>query len=274
MRGVILGSDEVWSQRGDGVIRIEGKMLHLMSSRPIGIADSAWLLHLADCVQQCGSQYLGGRTLVTESSPAFVSYSRADADFALKLAEDLKNGGANIWLDQLDIEPGERWARAVQAALKAAPRVLVILSPASVSSNNVEDEIAFALDKRKSIIPIMSQDCEIPFQLVPFQYVDFRTDYGRGLGRLLKTLAVQSPVASAPSAAVTVVAPAASMSMDDAAAAPAPSTLPALSEEERTLQELTRRAEGGDTTAMVELGKAYQKDTRPLPIHPKPFTGI
>ena len=119
--------------------------------------------------------------LATNSSPGFVSYSRADGDFALKLAEDLKNGGANIWLDQLDIEPGERWARAVQAALNAAPRVLVILSPTSVSSTNLEDEVAFSLEKRKSIIPIFYQDCEVPFRLVPFQYVDFRTDYARGL---------------------------------------------------------------------------------------------
>lgn len=127
--------------------------------------------------------------MAADAAPAFVSYSRADAEFSLKLAEDLKAGGANVWLDQLDIEPGERWARAVQTALSSAPRVLVILSPASVNSTNVEDEIAFALEKRKKVIPILYQDCEVPFQLVPFQYVDFRADYARGLGRLLKTLA-------------------------------------------------------------------------------------
>lgn len=143
-----------------------------------------------------------GCAVAPDSAPAFVSYSRANAEFALKLAEDLKNGGANVWLDQLDIEPGQRWARAVQAALNAAPRVLVILSSASVSSTNVEDEVAFSLEKRKSIIPILYQDCEVPFQLLPFQYVDFRTDYARGLGRLLRTMAAQSSQASVAPAGV------------------------------------------------------------------------
>ncbi len=147
--------------------------------------------------------------MAAASAPAFVSYSRTDAEFALKLAEDLKAAGANVWLDQLDIEPGERWARAVQAALNSAPRVLVILSPASVDSTNVEDEVAFALEKRKKVVPIFYQDCEVPFQLVPFQYVDFRADYARGLGRLLKTLAgtsVSVISSSAVSAAATVSA--------------------------------------------------------------------
>src|SRR5215472_7816475 len=150
-----------------------------------------------------GSERQGG-TVPTDLSTAFVSYSRVDAEFALKLGEDLKAGGANVWLDQLDIEPGERWARAVQAALNAASRVLVILSPASVNSTNVEDEIAFALEKRKKVIPVLYQDCEVPFQLLPFQYVDFRADYARGLGRLLKTLAAQSLASPSPPTSATV----------------------------------------------------------------------
>jgi hypothetical protein len=45
---------------------------------------------------------------------AFFSYSRDDSEFALRLAADLKAAGANVWLDQLDIAPGQRWARTVQ----------------------------------------------------------------------------------------------------------------------------------------------------------------
>jgi len=126
---------------------------------------------------------------VTQGAPAaFFSYSRADSEFALRLAEDLKAAGANVWLDQLDIAPGERWARAVQKALNISPRVMVILSPASVSSNHVEDEVNFALDEQKTVIPILYQDCAVPFRLRPLQYVDFRTDYARALKVTLKTL--------------------------------------------------------------------------------------
>src|SRR5215471_4481436 len=83
---------------------------------------------------------------------AFFSYCRDDSDFALRLAEDLKAAGAAVWMDQLDIEPGMRWDRAVEDALNHCPRILVILSPLSVKSDNVRDEISFALRKQKVVI--------------------------------------------------------------------------------------------------------------------------
>ncbi len=59
---------------------------------------------------------------------------------------------------------------------------------------NVEDEVAFALEEHKTVIPVLYRDCKVPFQLRPFQNLDFRTDYPRGLKTLLKTLGVeQSP---------------------------------------------------------------------------------
>ena len=143
--------------------------------------------------------------LATEAQTAFFSYSRDDSEFALRLAEDLKAAGANVWLDQLDIAPGQRWARAVQDALTDCQRLLVILSPSSVSSTNVEDEVAFALEEHKTVIPVFYRDCKVPFQLRPFQYVDFRIDYDRGLKTLLKTLGVEQQAAAAGGATVSAV---------------------------------------------------------------------
>ena len=53
-------------------------------------------------------------------SPAFVSYAREDAAFALRLAADLKAHGAHVWIDQLDIRPGRQWDSEVEKALTAA----------------------------------------------------------------------------------------------------------------------------------------------------------
>ena len=39
----------------------------------------------------------------------FLSYSRANKDFAVRLARELKAEGFHVWLDQLDIPPGSRW---------------------------------------------------------------------------------------------------------------------------------------------------------------------
>jgi hypothetical protein len=140
--------------------------------------------------------------LPPDTLTAFFSYSRDDSEFALRLAEDLKVAGADVWLDQLDIAPGQRWPRAVQDALQNSPRILVILSPDSVGSNNVEDEVNFALDEQKTVIPVFYRDCKIPFRLRPLQYIDFRTDYDRGLKVLTKLLAVRhapQPGTQAPS---------------------------------------------------------------------------
>jgi photosystem II stability/assembly factor-like uncharacterized protein len=127
-----------------------------------------------------------------EIQTAFISYSREDSEFALKLAEDLKAAGAAVWLDQLDIAPGERWARAVEEALNNCPRMLVILSPASVRSKNVEDEITYALDEGKSVIPVLYRECRIPFRLRALQHVDFRAAYDHGLKALLHTVATEA----------------------------------------------------------------------------------
>src|SRR4051812_37125590 len=69
--------------------------------------------------------------------------------------------------------------------------VVAILSPFSVGSANVLDELSFALEKGKRIVPVLYRDCEIPLRLHRIQYVDFRTDYHEGLQRLLATLGRQ-----------------------------------------------------------------------------------
>jgi TonB family protein len=129
----------------------------------------------------------------SESKTAFFSYCREDSDFALKLAADLKSAGADVWIDQLDIEPGAPWDRAVEDALNSAPRMLVLLSPVSVASDNVRDEVSFALSRQKRVIPVLYRDCDVPFRLARLQHIDFRPDYARALNILLRALkAVES----------------------------------------------------------------------------------
>ena len=118
----------------------------------------------------------------------FVSYARADSEFALKLVRDVKSRGARVWLDQLDLEPGQRWDKAVENALARCERMLVILSPAAVESDHVMNEIAYAQDERKTIIPLLHRQCSVPLRLRSLHYVDFRQEYDGGLKSLLRTL--------------------------------------------------------------------------------------
>jgi len=131
---------------------------------------------------------------VPEHDPsAFISYSREDSEFALRLAQDLKAAGAHVWLDQMDISPGVPWDNAIEDALNNAPQMLLVLSPSSSRSNNVRNEISFALEAGKIIIPVLYQDCVVPLRLQRNQRIDFRADYAHGLTTLLSYLHVQNP---------------------------------------------------------------------------------
>ena len=160
--------------------------------------------------QRAKAKELAARASLTTRAPAaFFSYSREDSDFALRLAKDLKAARANVWLDQLDIVPGQSWDRAVEHALVESTRMLVILSPASVSSTNVMDKVSFALKEGKNIIPVIYRDCSIPLGLRRSHFVDFRQEYGRGLKELLETLASRQrgTVAGVEPAQVATAAP-------------------------------------------------------------------
>jgi hypothetical protein len=144
--------------------------------------------HHAQSMTQCGPSASRKPVLAIDPSTAFVSYSREDLQFVLRVAKDLKAKGAKVWMDKLDIRPGQRWEREVETALHGCSRMLVILSPASVGSSNVLAEAAFAIDEGKEVIPVLYLECKIPFRLRPFQYADFRTSYDEGLQELLATL--------------------------------------------------------------------------------------
>jgi TPR repeat protein len=133
----------------------------------------------------------GARGVVEKAEsclPAFVSYSREDSEFAARLVKDLTAAGVAVWLDQVNITGGERWDRAIEVALAGCGRILVILSPAAVGSENVMDEISFAIEERKEIVPVLYQECAVPFRLRRFHHIDFRSDYQSGLQKLLSTL--------------------------------------------------------------------------------------
>jgi len=82
----------------------------------------------------------------------FCSYAREDSEFVLKLAKELREAGASLWLDQLDILGGQRWDEAVQRALVSCQGILAILSPSAVASHNFMDEVSYALEEGKQII--------------------------------------------------------------------------------------------------------------------------
>jgi formylglycine-generating enzyme required for sulfatase activity len=120
----------------------------------------------------------------------FVSYSRMDETFARQLAASLAQMGADIWMDIEDIPAGLKWSSAIQQGLDAAEVMIVLISPESMASRNVEDEWQYFLDNSKPVIPVLLRQAKIHFQLSRIQYIDFlHQPYDVGMERLKYELA-------------------------------------------------------------------------------------
>ncbi len=103
----------------------------------------------------------------------FISYSRKDERFARTLAKSLSDLGADVWIDVEDIPAGLKWSTAIQQGLKLSEAMLVVISPDSMASTNVEDEWQYYLDQKKPLIPVLHKPAELHFQLSRIQYIDF-----------------------------------------------------------------------------------------------------
>lgn len=102
---------------------------------------------------------------------AFTSYSKDDRDRVRVLVKELENNGFDIWLDVLDIKPGEEWTKVLESAIKDAGAFLVILTPSAAKSPFVRNEITMAQDEGLPVIPVKMDECDIPIQIRALQYI-------------------------------------------------------------------------------------------------------
>jgi TIR domain len=103
----------------------------------------------------------------------FICYARKDQSFVLRLAASLKARGVPVWLDQWNIQEGTDWDQSIDSALHDCTQFLIVLSPVAVASEEVRGELRTALNKKKPVVPVLRQACEMPRQLLLKQYVDF-----------------------------------------------------------------------------------------------------
>ena len=121
----------------------------------------------------------------------FVSYSSDDRPFALGLVKELQNLGANVWIDQLGIGLGENWDNAIEDALEKSETFMLILSPTSVESQNVQDEVSIAISSKKKLVPILIKKCELPMRLQRRQYADLTNNPDKAINDILAFLGLQ-----------------------------------------------------------------------------------
>lgn len=115
---------------------------------------------------------------------AFISYSHDDHEFVRRLADALNRNGVPLFFDEWDIRPGDSIIRKIfEEGLAKSDFFFVVLSKASVGSSWVKDELDIATVRRiggfTRVVPILKEDCEIPWSLRALRWLDMRFRGGR-----------------------------------------------------------------------------------------------
>lgn len=108
----------------------------------------------------------------------FVSHSSKDKSFVSVLVGDLEDRGLDVWFDSRELLPGDSLIGGISAGLTDSDYIIIVLSPDSVSSPWVQQELNTALWRQLSgkgvvVIPILYRQCEIPALLQDRIYADF-----------------------------------------------------------------------------------------------------
>lgn len=105
-------------------------------------------------------------------------HSRADRLLMRRIRRVIEAAGMAVWTDE-GLEPGTPvWQIDVEAAIRGAACLVVILTPAAKRSRWVNNEISLALKLGRTVFPLLAAGDElsaIPLSLIDTQYVDIRT---------------------------------------------------------------------------------------------------
>ena len=124
----------------------------------------------------------------------FLLHARSDEATVRRLYRRLVREGANVWLDQEKLLPGQDWVYAIHKAIRGSDMVIVCLSRNFNKQGGYRhEELKIALEKANAtdaeeifIIPARLEPCDMPDPLSRWQRVDlFEAD---GYKRLVSSL--------------------------------------------------------------------------------------
>ena len=113
-----------------------------------------------------------------------ISYSRQQTPFVDRFYDDLQRSGYTLWLDYHSLVPAQPWYQQIEKGVLGADVVILVVSQSSIFSKNVEPEWRLALEHKKRIILAVFEATPLPPELSNFEWVDFRTNYRRGIKEL------------------------------------------------------------------------------------------
>jgi Tfp pilus assembly protein PilF len=94
----------------------------------------------------------------------FVCYAHADEEKVYADLEALHQQGVNLWYDE-GISAGLSWRGEIAKAISGAKQFLFFISNSSLQSKHCLREVHYAIDHDIEIIPIYTEDCDLPPEL-------------------------------------------------------------------------------------------------------------
>lgn len=124
----------------------------------------------------------------------FISYSRADSDFARHLNDSLQIQGKTTWFDQESIAAGSDFQQEIYQGIQACDNFVFILSPRSINSPYCQDEVEYAASLNKRFVTVLHQQIEtrdLHPELAKVQWIDFHSnerDFNTNFHQLVRSL--------------------------------------------------------------------------------------
>jgi tetratricopeptide (TPR) repeat protein len=97
----------------------------------------------------------------------FVSFASPDGQVASELTTALERAGIPTFFAARDIDGGMNFALEIVKAISACEVVVVLLSPAAVSSPHVRREVSLAIDERRALVPLAMPGTVYPAGFTP-----------------------------------------------------------------------------------------------------------
>jgi WD40 repeat protein len=125
----------------------------------------------------------------------FISYSRRDKDFVVRLYAAFQDAGRKVWVDWEGIPPSAEWMREIHAAIESAEALLFVVSSHSAASHVCAQEVLHAVGNNKRLIPVVIEDIDpalLPQPVADRNWIFFRQtdDFGHAFAKLLSAIDV------------------------------------------------------------------------------------
>jgi glucokinase len=126
-----------------------------------------------------------------DTADIFLSYSRSDEEIADRVWKQLAQR-YTVWKDTVEVLAGQDIVRRVFGAISSCRYFAILLTPRSVASKWVNEELSvatlLAIEGRTILLPLLYEDCDIPPQLRAKHFIDFSRSFERGMQELERAL--------------------------------------------------------------------------------------